>query len=96
MRVTREIVREIVESKSQEPPVILENPRGKSLENRFPSEIERIAAPSKMQLAIEWLKAHPEDMNMTGRDLKQQRKPAGVEISHKTWNDAKKQIADGE
>lgn len=69
--------------------VEVENPR---LENDFPAFQRPTALPSKMELAKQWLVEHPEDMALTGRELKEQRRPMDVEISHKTWNDAKKLI----
>lgn len=65
------------------------------MENHFPEFSKReitVSTPSKMQLAIDWLKEHTEDMKLTGRELKDLRKPLGIEISHKTWNDAKKHL----
>lgn len=87
-RVTREIIREIVEQKPTESIF----PRGNTLENHFPALSKPVPLPSKMELAKQWLADHPEDLKLTGRELKDLRKPMGVEISHKTWNDAKKEI----
>ena len=77
-------------------------PLGNGLGNDFPTisqtnlaEIVKkvaVATPSKMELAIDWLKTHPEDVVLTGRELEAARLPMGVKISYKTWNDAKKQI----
>jgi len=45
-----------------------------------------------MALAVKWLRDHREDRELTGRELSQTRHPEGVTISHKTWNDAKKEL----
>lgn len=84
------------------PPEAMENRLGNGLGNDFPDfpgdfpaqerVIEPIAAPSKMTLAIMWLREHPEDAVLTGRELESLRQPQGVNISYRTWNDAKKQL----
>lgn len=65
-----------------------------SLENDFPdfSNPTPVPLPSKMELAIRWLSDHEEDRTLTGRELSQMRRPEGVTISHKTWNDAKRML----
>jgi hypothetical protein len=65
---------------------------GKHFPARISQNIETIAAPSKMELAINWLQEHSEDTALTGRDLEAARLPMGVRISYRTWNDAKKQL----
>lgn len=50
------------------------------------------SAPSKLDLAIQHFKDHPEDKNVPGRDLEKTVKPGGVKISYKYWNTAKKQV----
>jgi hypothetical protein len=66
---------------------------GNDLGNDFPVKIsQQVATPSKMELAVQWLKEQPDDMTLTGRDLEIARLPMGVKISYRTWNDAKKQL----
>jgi len=50
---------------------------------------QKVALPSKMELAKEWLREHPEDRVKTGRELSASCFPHGVEISHVFWNKAK-------
>lgn len=88
-----------VTTQAPEKPVLnlenVENELGKSFSKpEIEREIVKTALPSKMELAVQWLREHREDMALTGRELKEQRKPQGVEISHKTWNDAKKLVDD--
>lgn len=65
-----------------------------NLENDLPrfTKPEKVALPSKMELAKQWLKDHPEDKRLTGRDLSAIRFPQGVEISHVYWNKAKNEV----
>lgn len=65
-----------------------------NLENDLPrfTKPEKAALPSKMELAKQWLKDHPEDRSLTGRDLSAIRFPQGVEISHVYWNKAKQEV----
>jgi hypothetical protein len=71
--------------------------REKSLETQFPQGklfpeavvSTPLAAPSKLELAKQWLKDHPEDKKRTGRDLEKHVMPMGVHISHAWWNKAK-------
>lgn len=51
-----------------------------------------IAAPSKMELAIAYLRDHPEDAKLPGRDLEKKALPMGVKISYRYWNDAKARV----
>jgi hypothetical protein len=51
-----------------------------------------VATPSKMELAIHHLKQHRPDRKKSGRELAESVFPMGVEISHKTWNDAKSKV----
>lgn len=77
-----------VVTKAPEMPI---SPVGNDLGKHFPTS-QAVATPSKMELAIQWLKANPEDMKLTGRDLEALRMPQGVKISYRTWNDAKKDV----
>lgn len=53
---------------------------------------QMVALPSKMELAKEWLKEHPEDRQLTGRELEENRKPHNVKISYVYWNKAKNEV----
>lgn len=64
---------------------------GNALGNDFPT-ISHVAAPSKMEVAKQWLIDHPEDQQLTGRDLETGRNPMNMKISYRTWNDAKKEL----
>lgn len=89
MTITREIIRETVQFQPPEADfeaVVNDLPH---LPEGLP---QMIAAPSKLELAREWLVNHPEDMTLTGRELESLRTPLGVEISYVTWNKAKKEI----
>jgi hypothetical protein len=73
------------------------SPLGNALGNDFPTsqavvEAEKVATPSKVELAKAWLIAHPGDMDKTGRELEQDARPEGVKISYRTWNDVKKEL----
>lgn len=50
------------------------------------------ATPSKMALAMDWYANHPEDRHRPGRELEAAVRPMGVQISYKTWNDAKRAL----
>lgn len=87
---------ELLKSWQPPQPVVIEkaasSPVG-SLGNDFPGKISQLVAlPSKMELAVQWLKANPEDSQLTGRDLEALRMPHDVKISYRTWNDAKKEV----
>lgn len=53
--------------------------------------VDKIAVPSKEELAREWFHDHPDDKSKTGRELQDMCLPQGVRISYVTWNKVKKQ-----
>lgn len=53
---------------------------------------EPVPAPSKTELCRRWFEEHPEDLARTGRDLSENVKPMGVQISHVTWSKVKKEM----
>jgi len=59
--------------------------------SQFPIPIGNSLSP-KMAVAVRWLEEHPEDMQIPGRELEQQRAPDGNRLSYRTWNDAKKLV----
>lgn len=56
------------------------------------SSVQTVALPSKMELAKQWFRDHPDDVHLTGRELSDKCYPMGVKLSHKYWNDAKKEL----
>ena len=74
---------------------------GKIMANNLPStEIppqsaakEAIAAPSKIEVCIEWLTQHPADAERTNRDLESNVMPMGIKVSRTYWGQAKKQYS---
>lgn len=64
------------------------------LPTRFEGEkvTKHIAAPSKLEVAIQWLQEHESDREKSGRVLSKTVKPMGIEISRTYWDKAKKEI----
>jgi hypothetical protein len=85
-KVMPPVEQKVVIPPSNEPLVSLVN----DLPSHLPSQNVTVATPSKDELARQWFKAHPEDLNLTGRELENRRQPMGVRISYVTWNKAKK------
>jgi hypothetical protein len=50
-------------------------------------------APSKLDLALDWLRAHEGDAQLSGHKLRDTVRPEGVQISHVWWNKAKRLFA---
>jgi hypothetical protein len=48
----------------------------------------------KTDMAMQWLKQNPDDLQLTGRALAASVRPQGIEISYVTWNRAKRLVAD--
>lgn len=63
-----------------------------SLVNDLPEIVVPTALPSKDELAKKWLLDHPEDVDLTGRELEKIRRPMDVKISYVTWNKIKKEF----
>jgi hypothetical protein len=62
--------------------------------NSQSSQPQETQKPSpKLEYAIQWLKAHPEDMLVPGRELEARVTMNGEKISYKWWNEAKKKAA---
>lgn len=59
--------------------------------SQFPAQNGNSLSP-KMAAAVQWLTEHPEDANLSGRELESARRPDGIKISYRTWNDAKGKI----
>lgn len=56
--------------------------------------VERVEKPvpkPPRELALDWLKVHPEHHDKPGRWLEENARPEGVVVSYKTWNRAKKE-----
>ena len=52
---------------------------------------KRVIPKTKEELVTDWLIAHPEDMEKTGREL-ESNLLEGIKISYKTWNEVKKKV----
>jgi len=63
-----------------------------TVEGNFPREqkvVNHIAAPSKLEVARQWLKDHPEHKKKSTRWLEENITPMGVQISRTYWGKAK-------
>lgn len=56
--------------------------------SQIPTQIGNGLSP-KLSTAVQWLTEHPDDMMLSGRQLEQSRRPGGLKLSYRTWNDAK-------
>jgi hypothetical protein len=62
---------------------------GQSLGTPVP-HAEKATRKTERQLALDWLRDHPEHRDKPGRWLQDNVQPDGVTISYRTWNRAKK------
>ncbi|MFC1959139.1 hypothetical protein ACFLYO_00360 [Chloroflexota bacterium] len=96
----REVVREV---RVEPPPVPPEKSwelawevNSQPLPKQLDQPIVPIAAPSKTELALQWLRLHPKQADKSGRWLETNARPSHVKISYKTWNKVKRMVQQGE
>lgn len=90
MNETNALLRDILDALKTQPVEVVNSPV-KTFNSLTPGKT-LVAVPSKMELCRQWLHDHPEDMALTVRELSTLRQPMGVQISHVTWSQAKKDI----
>ncbi len=81
-----------VESTFQDLESTFQEPVAEVVEEKVIVEEVQVVPKKKDEMIREWFEVHPKDLKKTGREL-ESNLLNGVKISHKTWNDIKKKVA---